>query len=231
MDSTKERCLNPELLDGIFRLMLRHGIKALTMDLVAHSLKMSKRTLYEMFDSKFDMLRLALLQRQQESNETMKEEFRKSGNVLLSISKMFEEHLRFMNEANVDFFRDMDSYIKDMRDVQRAAIEHRGEIMDEFYRLGVEQGLLRDDVNMKMMQRILHLQFESLKRMEEIFESEFSLEEVCRTIFMSFMRGIATIKGLEILDEIWDNRNSHPRPNGYAEEKAIDRNCKKSFSA
>lgn len=45
-----------ELLESITDILLRNGLKATTMDSIAASLQMSKRTLYEIFDNKSQMV-------------------------------------------------------------------------------------------------------------------------------------------------------------------------------
>ncbi|MDE6335182.1 MAG: TetR/AcrR family transcriptional regulator, partial [Muribaculaceae bacterium] len=48
------------LIDAIGELLLKRGLKATTMDSIASALQISKRTLYEIFNSKNEMVLCAL---------------------------------------------------------------------------------------------------------------------------------------------------------------------------
>ncbi len=68
--------------------------------------------------------------------------------------------------------------------------------------LGVEQGVFRQDVNYPITLRMMSIQMESLKRMEEFFPPDVKLQDALDTIIVGFLRSIASPKGMEILDDI-----------------------------
>ena len=74
------------LLEAIMPIILRNGLKATTMDLVASSLSMSKRTLYEIFDSKQNMIEQVLGHVFKRSEEQYSRIFREEPDVMTAIS-------------------------------------------------------------------------------------------------------------------------------------------------
>ena len=54
---------------------------------------------------------------------------------------------------------------------------------------------------------MMSIQMESLKRMEELFPPDITLLEVYDSICISFLRGISSPKGLEILDGLLEKHH------------------------
>lgn len=73
------------------------------------------------------------------------------------------------------------------------------------FQKGARQGFFRKDVNFALQYRLLWIQMESLKRMEEFFPPDISLLEAYDSICISFLRAISTSKGLEILEKVTDH--------------------------
>ncbi len=192
------------LIDAIVPLILKNGLKATTMDYVASSLSMSKRTLYEVFDNKNDMLKEAIeCIHQRHLSQTIRI-FEKSGTVMEALYRILRATQASMREVSVEFFRDMDTYCKDLRSSYDQQAHGWNEGMMKVFRIGVEQGVFREKVNYPVMLRVFRIQMESLKRMEEFFPEDVSLPEVFDAIAIGFLRSIASQKGIMILEEIQD---------------------------
>ncbi|MBD5204596.1 MAG: TetR/AcrR family transcriptional regulator [Bacteroidales bacterium] len=190
------------LLKSITDIIIERGLRATTMDLVASRLSMSKRTLYEIFESKNRMIDEAIDYLNTKHIEAVKHAFESSPTVLeawLRIIYMMRDMIR---RFNVDFFRDMDTYYKEVRGCQRAHEEARNEEFLKVCLRGVEQGVFRHDLNYSIQIRIFEIQVESLKRMEEIFPPDISLTEVYDSICIGFLRSIVTPKGMELVDSM-----------------------------
>ena len=71
------------LVTRIYPLLIKKGVKNLTMDFVAKSLGMSKRTLYEIFGSKEDMIIETMRKMQCMMRERMTEVVSKADNLSL----------------------------------------------------------------------------------------------------------------------------------------------------
>lgn len=212
---TKEE-MHPEayekLVNSIEELLLTQGLKATTMDSIAASLQMSKRTLYEIFGSKNEMIYSVLEASHKRHGAELKEIFTQSSNVMEGLLRGFLYHRDEMRKVNVGFFRDLDSLFADARD---HSTFHKTEALNRFlpvYEKGVKQGYFRKNLNFILHCRLLWIQMESLKRMEEFFPADISLLEAYDTISISFLRTIATPKGLAILDNVVDKLDDNLQP-------------------
>lgn len=190
------------LLSRIVPIMLSNGLKATTMDNVAAELGMSKRTLYEIFGSKSVMLREALQQLERQSREYYVKVFASAGNIMEAMFKIFKYNRDLIKDVNPDFYRDMDRLYKDKRKEYEQTREQRHEEMLKVFKLGVDQGMFRPDVDYPIQSRMMGIQMEALKRNEELFPPEIPLQRVFDAIIVSFLRSIASEKGMRILDKL-----------------------------
>lgn len=190
------------MADVIVGLMMEKGLKSTTMDEIASRLQMSKRTLYEIFGSKSEMLRRVLAEIADKHQEFIHSTFENAENALDAMLKIFMEHRDMMKRVNVNFFRDMDRFYKDERKCYDEQGRTRHDEMMKVFELGVSQGMFRADADYDVQARIMTLQMESLKRMEEFFPPDIELIRVYDAIILGFLRSIASPKGMKILDDI-----------------------------
>lgn len=201
---TKEDLTEKEyssLLSRILRVISQYGLKATTMDMVAAELQMSKRTLYEIFGSKNEMVDEVLDYIFESAKSKHQKAFTESDNIIEALWKIYRTSIEFMSGMSVDFFRDLDK-ICELKHKYADRNEKREHDMLEMFAAGVEQGVLRADVNYEIQAKLLYVQMESLKRMEELFPPEITLAMAYETIFSSFIRAIASTEGLKILDHL-----------------------------
>lgn len=165
------------------------GVKTVRMDDIATGLSISKRTLYELFHDKEDLLLDVMKLHREEMQEYMTQVASKAENVLEVLLKFFQ---------NRKFFEDIEKYPKVMRYIDESRKENLDSAM-EFYRKGVEQGIFRNDVNYNIVRAMVCEQMDLLLH-SEICKS-YSLGEIYETVVFMHMRGISTEKGLKIVDD------------------------------
>lgn len=197
-----------ELVNSIVPILLEKGLKSTTMDTVAAYLGISKRTLYEIFDSKSEMLKEVLGALEQQGQDFVNRTFAEANNVMEAFVTVFKYNRDVMKRVNIDFYRDMDRLYKDKRETYEKNREERHRKMIKMFHLGVEQGMFRPDVDYNVHSRIMGLQMEGLKRMEELFPPDISLQRVFDSIILGFLRSIASPKGMAVLDNLTGELNS-----------------------
>lgn len=187
------------LLEFISKELKKNGLKATTMDSLATSLQMSKRTLYEIFGSKETMFKEACRFYHSVMENSVKQIFCESSNMMEAIIRSFIFNRNLMSEVNVEF-------IKDINEIAHHEAHNEDNKNQMFVHLenllarGVEEGYFRSDTNLAVQCRMLAIQMESLKRMEELFPPDITLVEVYDSIMIGFLRGICSSKGLEELE-------------------------------
>lgn len=190
------------LLDAIGPIIMEHGLKATTMDLVAARLGISKRTLYEIFDSKSQMTDEVLERLHCIHVKALREAFESSPTILEAWVKVLFVHRDVISNISANFFRDMDTHYKEVRGRYKYREDIRLREFEKMCQLGVEQGVFRPDVNYHILARVFEIQLESLKRMEEHFQADITPVEVYDTITLGFIRSIVTPEGLKTLETL-----------------------------
>lgn len=195
------------LIKKIGEILIRNGLKATTMDSIASELQISKRTLYEIFSNKADMVNSALESFHKRHTAELKKIFASSSNVLEGILKGFLFQRDEMSKANADFFRDMDSFFAEAK---KASEYNNKKFMEGYMSIiqkGVEEGVFRKEINYVLQFRLLWIQMESLKRMEELFPPDITILDAFDSISIGFLRTIATPAGMLILDDVLASRD------------------------
>lgn len=105
---TKHLTPRPELRERIIETAVKafaaQGIKSITMDDIATSLGISKRTLYEVFPDKETLLEECILRGQKEGDEYLKNVLATSENVLEILLKCYQRSIEKFHATNKKFF-------------------------------------------------------------------------------------------------------------------------------
>lgn len=188
------------LKETVFRLMMKKGVKGMTMDDVAAEFGISKRTLYEKFSGKLEMVKQVLEMQRSRHHALYQSYLEQSANVMEAAMRMFKLQREFLLSLNPGFFQEMDELFPELRESFENNSRSQRDYAMRCFALGVEQGVYRPDVNYGVLLTFQGIQFEALKRMENAFPPDISIGEVYETMFILMLRSIATAKGLEILE-------------------------------
>ena len=200
--------LQLRIIEQATPMFLHYGIKAVTMDMIAARLGMSKRTLYENFKEKNELLLACLEKAEDDRNMRLKNYYAQRQNVIELLLNVHEDILRFMRNASPAYFIDMERYYPKVYDrYEREKEIHKRAIVD-LLREGIGEGMIRDDINLEIVGTLLSLQFELLKNSDQIFKSKYTFTEIFETIFKSFIRGIATPEGVCYTNEFFAGREN-----------------------
>lgn len=194
------------------KAFMQKGIRTVRMDDIAVGLSISKRTLYELFHDKEDLLLDVMKLHREGMHEYMTQVASEAENVLEVILKFYQRSAQDFQNTNRKFFEDIEKYPKVMTYINESRKENLDSAM-EFYRKGVNQGIFRNDVNYDIVQAMVSEQMDLLLR-SEICKS-YSLAEIYETVVFMHMRGISTEKGLKIVDDFLLNlKESEHNKNG-----------------
>lgn len=183
------------------KLFLDRGIKAVSMDDVAQALGISKRTLYEHFSSKDELLIRCLewyslqMSKQHADIDTSNKD----------ILEIFMTHLflTLMNlrQVSIAFLQDITKICKPGASEKYLQEQQRNkEKMASFIIIGQQQGYIRTDVKPELLVSIFTEQKQTIK---EVYSTgKYSMEEIFQNLFVNYLRGACTLKGVQRIDEI-----------------------------
>jgi AcrR family transcriptional regulator len=192
-----------DLKDKIVRVAMNEfklrGVRDVKMDDIANALSISKRTLYEVFDNKEELL-ICGIKLDEERRKEMMTSFVVKNNpgVMDVILKFYHAQMEAISSINPVFFSDISKY-----DRVRAYLQElhtgRQESALEFFRRGVGEGYFRADVDYVIVSRMSNATINYV--MESQMYKEYDLKYIFRNIVLVFLRGFCTLKGQEIIDK------------------------------
>jgi AcrR family transcriptional regulator len=200
----KERILNEASL--MFR---RQGIRSVTMDDIAQHLGISKRTLYENFSDKNELLRHCILTHAETGKQLNKAIIDGASDVIHGFFLLMNEGIKNMNELNPNFLSDLRKYHHKLWNELFISShhDHLNEMKLMIIR-GIEQGLFREDLNIEIVIRILYIQLKALSDENEFPTNSFPKQEVFLNIIVNFTRGIATPRGIEVIEKLIQSKKT-----------------------
>lgn len=204
MDSEiKETNTKSELYERIIatamNAFITEGIKTVKMDDIANRLSISKRTLYETFKDKEELLFECVKRHQQETREYMQSVYERSNNILEVILDFYFKNLEDLRHINYRFFEDIKKYPNVMGHMKKGR-DNNQKATVQFFQKGVEQGLFRDDLDMNIVIQLMNSQSDQI--MKDDLGRIYPLDEIFKTLILIYIRGISTEKGKQIFDRI-----------------------------
>jgi TetR/AcrR family transcriptional regulator, cholesterol catabolism regulator len=183
-------------------LMFRtYGIRAVTMDMLANQLGMSKRTIYEVFKDKDELLHGVLIWMKLKQTEVMNKIFGESENVIEAIFKMLDIMSNHFHNMSPAFQMDMKRFHNNlMKNPGSNADLPYYNINAEILIRGIKEGVFREDIDIDITNRCL---FEVAKMSNDnsVFPpDDFVNKDVIGTFYINFLRGISTQKGLDLIN-------------------------------
>jgi AraC-like DNA-binding protein len=183
---------------------MHKGIKNVKMDDVAAELGISKRTLYELFSDKEELLLDVVKLHRKEMKNYMISVAEKAENVLEIIMSFYIRTTEDFQTTNILFFEEIKKYPQVTKFLEEGRKENAVSAV-AFYKKGVEQGIFREDVNYEIVQEMIHGQMDML--IHNDIRKTYSMVEIFKTVVFMHLRGITTEKGLSIVDEFLEQMN------------------------
>lgn len=195
---SSRRELREKIIASAGKLFAEHGIKSITMDDIAASFGISKRTLYEVFADKESLLIECIRQDMELEDKYVKELMEQTNNVLEVLLKRYQRSIERFHNTNKKFFEEIRKYPRAYEYLKRGNNRSTEDAVN-FFREGVRQGYFRTDVNFAIVNQLVHAQIDIL--MESDICKQFSFLEVYESIMFTFLRGVSTPKGITELEE------------------------------
>ena len=194
---TKDR-----ILEAAHELFFKYGIKSITMDDFSKHLGISKKTIYQFFENKDQIVNTLTLQLLGKRECEFDEIVNASKNAIDEIMKMMEHMGQIFTQMNPNLFYDMQKYHpvawKHFRDFKEECIMVK---VEENLKKGIEQQLYRKDIDTKIMAKLRIEQVEMAMNPVIFPPAKFNLSIVQVALLDHFLHGITTIKGHKLINK------------------------------
>lgn len=192
----EERDVKTKLLKGAEELFMRYGVRSITMDEIARHLSISKKTLYQYFADKDDIVASVTndhLNRERQEYENNTSNAKNAVEELVNLSLCLKENLKGMNP----------SLLFDLQKYHHRAWQIWTEFKNVFIRdsvvnnlkRGIEEGLYRPEVKPEIL-AVVRIESVQLGFDEQLFpRDKYDLTGVQLSILEHFIHGLLTDKG------------------------------------
>jgi AcrR family transcriptional regulator len=210
-NNTKEK-----ILKGAVELFMRYGVRSISMDDIARHLSVSKKTLYQHFEDKDELVTLASESQIEMSKKQYDQLTVDSKNAIDELAKISVCLRKDMTEMNPSLLFDLQKYHPKAWAVW---LDHKNNFIRESVvrniRQGIAEGNYREEINPDVVAAIrieqIPVAFDT-----KIFPSDkFNLAEVQMQIFDHFVYGICTEKGKKLYQK-YKELNLSPTINKFA---------------
>ena len=173
------------------------GVKAVRMDDVAQMLTISKRTLYELYKDKEELLYQGVVQFDQESKQAMSAYIEQAESVMDIILEAYQRRVVRTGTVNPLFYEDIQKYPRVVEYLNKER-ERTYAYFVELLRRGVSEGYFRNDIDYELVAQM----FNAINTfvMTQHLLSRYTIQEVFANMLLVPLRGFCTEKGLQVIE-------------------------------
>jgi len=190
------------ILDESQRLFFKYGVKRVTMDDVAKSLSISKKTLYQNFSDKDQLVEEVTKSHLEQEQVEMEDTTKSAQNAieeLYLVSKCIRKNISDINPT----------VLFDLKRFYPNSYKHWSSFKEEFIadsiinnlKKGIDDGYFRKDLNLEIMAKLRLMEIQLLFDSDMFPYSQFDFKEVQIQLFNHFVFGIVTKEGRKLYSE------------------------------
>lgn len=191
--------LRGKLLSTAMAEFSSRGIKAVKMDDIAAKLGISKRTMYEIYSKKEDILLEGILRhdeiKENEFAEFINEAPRTTMDILIEFFRM---QMKTAASVCPQFYSDLHKYQNVLETISKKHCESDQRALD-FFKKGIDEGYFRSDFDYTLLLTIVRQSMQYV--MDSQLYKQYGTQHLFRNMIMLFIRGFATQKGIIEFDK------------------------------
>lgn len=200
-DSKLAIILKNKILHKASELFITLGVKSVTMDDLAEKMAISKKTIYEFYANKYDLIKATteylfdiIMGEIHQICEKDKDSPIKN---LFEINRYIYHRLN--EDSNTEF--QLQKYYPDIyADLVEKKFKVVVEGITENLEIGIEKGLYRKDIDIQVIARFYFIGQGTLKNRELFPQDHFMLSQLLEQYLIYHIRAIATDKGIKKLE-------------------------------
>ncbi|MEO7961725.1 MAG: TetR/AcrR family transcriptional regulator [Ginsengibacter sp.] len=195
--------------DELFR---RYGIKSVTMDDIASQLGVSKKTIYQSFSDKNELVDEVIGNILQFNRECCQRDKSKASNAIDEVYLAMEMMQAMFDNMNPSIIFDIE---RNHPATYKKFLDHKYEYLFKIVRENIERGkleeLYRPEIDAEVIAKI-RLETMMLPFNEEIFpKTKYSLVRLQQELIECFLFGLVTLKGYKLITKYQKERAGYTR--------------------
>jgi len=190
-------------------LFMKYGIRAVTMDSIAQHLGMSKRTIYENFSDKDELLYHVIDTMAKKQKEIFKRIMASADNVIEALFNILTSASAHIKNQNPTYMMDLKRYHYEVyqRICKKGDIRNY-EMSVAMLNRGVEEGIFRRDINIDIVNIGIHAVIDMTRDSEELSSEKFTNFQILDNLLFNYLIGISTPKGQNLINKYIEQKKN-----------------------
>ena len=192
--------LKSRIIDYAMGEFYKRGVRTVKMDEISQGLHVSKRTVYEIFGDKEELLLAGLKIKSLEMREKLETySCNVAHNVVDIIGYFYKLQMEVNSMVGVAFYEEIHRM---PRVIEFFNQEHEREFADrvKFLKAGVEEGFFRQDIDYSLTMELLSASMSEI--MHNQLYKKYSMQEMFDNYFLVIIRGFCTERGVALLNKV-----------------------------
>lgn len=197
-------------LDRVHALFMKYGVRGLTMEQLAKSIGVTKRTLYNNFGTREELLRVLIDYKSAGYREALLGLSSQPGkNAILVLLSVLDYLAASNSETTIVFLRSLYENHQDLYQYMKRKGER---LVKEFFAMNIprgrSEGLYRGDFDIDVIAILSYGSIDSFAENWPAQQDAVEVASVRRQVLTFLIRGMATSQGIELLEhELKKQRN------------------------
>jgi len=191
-----------DIMDCALGMYNKYGVRSVTMDDVAKELGISKKTIYKYFENKADLIHKSIRNKFAEIQRSLMEIHAKTTNAIDELIEVDQVVCRIMRNHNHSMHFQLQKYYPE---TFSEVFEGRHEMLSMMIRENIESGkrdgLYRPEASTEVISFLYCAKMETMPEEEQQLFENHSMPFVMHQALEYHIRGLATAKGLEYLEQ------------------------------
>jgi len=194
--------MKEKILEEAERLFWKYGVRSITMDDIARRLAISKKTIYQHFTDKEDILMQVTQYRLAKDQEIMNCTYVSADTPIHEMLAMLDEMRKNVDKMNPTLMLDIKRYYpKAWALYGKFKEDYILKLMIDNIRRGIDDGYFRQDVNPEILARMRVEQVEMAFEMTVFSAKTYDMIAIQQELTHHFVRGLLTEKGFTIYNQ------------------------------
>jgi len=196
--------IKEKIIEGAADLFLKYGLKTVTMDDIARHLAISKKTIYQYFNDKNELVNTVAKMHMELEKKQIEEIQNQTSNTIEELIMMTKCMRENHNRINPVVFLELKKYYKKAWQIY---LEYKSNVFYQSIlsslKRGIAEGVFRSDINVEIL-ATMRMELVQLSFNDDIFpRDKFDFREVQNQLSQHFLNGLLTIKGKEQIENYY----------------------------
>ena len=195
------------ILSEAGKLLSRIGPQSMTMDLVARTCGISKRTLYETFPDKRTLIKECIDDHHRRQNAEVRAIFESSPNCYEALFKVYRRVREYMRVSSMNYVDEIRRLYPEIF-VQQQEQERQFVLgLSQVLKKAQDEGHVVRGINTDIAAFLFLSTLRNVHNSDRLQDYGFERVDVFDGAFVNFLRGMATPEGIQYIDTLLHGRN------------------------